>query len=79
MGQLLCRYITAVLKLELADEQWEFFAADTLKRGDKNGDGKFDFGEFLNLYKKTLADDQVRGAFEEKVTLRYADGEWKAD
>ena len=56
-----------------------FFAEDTLKRGDKDGDGKFDFHEFLNLWKKTLADDKVRGKFEEKITLRYADGGWTAD
>lgn len=71
--------LTDVLKLELTEEQWAFFAEDTIKRGDKNGDGKFDFHEFLNLYKKCLADDKVRVKFEEKITLRYADGEWKAE
>ena len=71
--------LTDLLKLQLTEEQWSFFAADTLKRGDQNGDGKFDFHEFLNLYKKCLADDKVRAKFEEKITLRYADGEWKAE
>lgn len=71
--------LTDLLRLELTDEQWAFFAEDTLKRGDKNGDRKFDFGEFLNLYKKTLADDKVRAKFEEKINLRYKDGEWKAE
>jgi len=65
-----------MLRLELTDEQWAFFAEDTLKRGDKNGDGRFDLEEFLNLYKKTLADDAVRGKFEEKIMLRYQNGEW---
>lgn len=69
-----------VLRLELTEEQWEIFSADTLKRGDKNDDGQFDFPEFLNLYKKTLADDKVRAKFEEKITLRYdADGQWTTD
>ena len=69
----------ALLKLDLSDEQWDFFAADTLKRGDKDGNNTFDFDEFYNLFKKTLADEKVRKKFEEKITLRYKDGSWKSE
>jgi len=69
----------SLLKVQLTDEQWDFFAADTLKRGDKDGNNTFDFDEFYNLFKKTLADDKVRGNFEEKIQLRYKDGSWKSE
>ena len=56
-----CQPAHPYIEVQLTDEQWDFFAADTLKRGDKDGNNTFDFDEFYNLFKKTLADDKVKG------------------
>lgn len=72
--------LTEMLRLPLSDEQFDFFVEDTMKRGDKNDDNKFDYGEFLNLFKKCLADDKIREKFEDKIKLRYsAENGWTAE
>lgn len=67
------------LNIELTDEQWTAMAADALKRGDKDGNGTFDFPEFLNLYTKCLTSPKVKAKYAEKVQLRFADGKWSAE
>ena len=38
---------------------------------DADGDGKIDFGEFENLYKKLLLNEEVREQFSRGCLLKY--------
>mmetsp|Transcript_60260 Transcript_60260/g.179009 ORF Transcript_60260/g.179009 Transcript_60260/m.179009 type:complete len:156 (-) Transcript_60260:263-730(-) len=50
---------------------WDAFVADTLRRGDKDANNKWDLPEFVNFYKKCLASETLLAAHAERVLLRY--------
>jgi len=72
------RVIRANLNLPtLTADQWAHFLIDTLRRGDKTGDGELNYEEFLNYYSKCLSEEKTKHKYEEKVTTRYAKDNWR--
>lgn len=65
------------LKLELDEKQFKHYVGDMIKKADKSRDKKIDKTEFLNLFRKTLANPELQQKYEEKVQMRYEDGSWK--
>eukprot|EP00241_Pyramimonas_parkeae_P006745 CAMPEP_0114247646 /NCGR_PEP_ID=MMETSP0058-20121206/13135_1 /TAXON_ID=36894 /ORGANISM="Pyramimonas parkeae, CCMP726" /LENGTH=338 /DNA_ID=CAMNT_0001360969 /DNA_START=352 /DNA_END=1368 /DNA_ORIENTATION=- len=64
---------------ELSEQQWQVFVSDALKRGDKNNDGNLDFKEFLNFYRKCLADPHMKAKYQQKIVMRFREGSWQLD
>ena len=53
-------------------DDWEAFLSDQLARGDKDGNGTWDEGEFLNFYSKCLATPSIRRKYSKKVRVRLS-------
>ena len=63
--------------LKLKTEGWKELVVSVLAAGDKDGDGTFDFEEFLNFYVKCLATPEAVQHYEEKVQVRFEAGKMK--
>jgi len=78
-GRLSAEELGALLQITLGEVyttlklegKWEAYVADTLRRGDKDGDAAWDVEEFTRFHSLCLASKEVSTRYEAKVLLRY--------
>ena len=75
---ILWEYLLPIDKHDLSESGWVRLIKDAFMEGDKDMSGTLEFDEFLKLYRKVLADENVRKEFAKKTVLKYSDeGKWQ--
>ena len=66
------------LSLNMEEEKFKHFVADVFQKADTDNSGTIDEEEFVNLFRECLANEDVVREYEERVRIRYSNGQWTA-
>lgn len=58
---------------QMGEAAFDAFVAGVLAAGDKDASSTWSLDEFVNFYRKCLASDELRLAYERKVLLRFSE------
>jgi len=62
----------------MEEEKFKHFVADVFQKADTDNSGTIDEEEFVNLFRECLANEDVVREYEERVRIRYSNGQWTA-